>query len=301
MGTSTSHGGMKDRPPLLPDWALPAPVPPVPQPEPISAPPADGSVPQGPPDAGQPIHPAAPALQPTQTATYGPRTGKARWTKAAGSLGRVAASSGSRGMGRAAQRYVRALRGSNRASTSSHAGRRTTARFAGFLSDVSRNGFAEAFKNLGLGSLVGLDLDSVIAALTDAVCPAGADREEVAAREASTEALEEVFANTIRAGADASQLDAMTAADVGKAVEAMVASYIYNRWLGDLGVKIEEKAISPQEAVLVERRMKDFIRDAVKLDLQQKDPLKIDWRGTEGKDLINRIYNDAYAVVGGER
>jgi len=204
-------------------------------------------------------------------------------------------------MGRAAQRYVRALRGSNRASTSSHAGRRTTARFAGFLSDVSRNGFAEAFKNLGLGSLVGLDLDSVIAALTDAVCPAGADREEVAAREASTEALEEVFANTIRAGADASQLDAMTAADVGKAVEAMVASYIYNRWLGDLGVKIEEKAISPQEAVLVERRMKDFIRDAVKLDLQQKDPLKIDWRGTEGKDLINRIYNDAYAVVGGER
>ncbi len=81
----------------------------------------------------------------------------------------------------------------------------------------------------------------------------------------------------------------------------MVASYIYNRWLGDLGVKIEEKAISPQEAVRVERRMKDFIRDAVKLDLQRKDPLKIDWRGTEGKDLINRIYNDAYAVVGGER
>ena len=31
MGTSTSHGGPKDRPPLLPDWALPAPpIPPVP-------------------------------------------------------------------------------------------------------------------------------------------------------------------------------------------------------------------------------------------------------------------------------
>ncbi len=174
MGTSTSHGGMKDRPPLLPDWALPAPAPSVPQPEPISAPPADGSVPQGPPDAGQPIHPAAPALQPTQTGTYGPLIGKPRWTKAAGSLGRVAASSGSRGMGRAAQRYVKALGGSKRASTSSPAGRHTAARFAGFLSDVSRNGFAEAFKNLGLGSVVGLDLDSVIAAVTDAVCPARA-------------------------------------------------------------------------------------------------------------------------------
>ena len=301
MGTSTSHGGPKDRPPLLPDWALPAPLPPVPQPEPIPIPPADGPAPQAPSDTEQPIHPAAPALHPTPTPTYGPLTGKPRWTKAAGSLGRVAASGGSRGMGRAAQRYVRARGGSKGASASSPAGRRATARFAGFLSDVARNGFADAFTNLGLGSVVGRDLDSVIAAVTDVVCPAGADREEVAAREASTEALEEVFADIIRTGADISQLDAMTAAGVGKAIEAMVTSYIYNRWLGDLGVKIEEKAISPQQAVRVERRMKDFIRDAVKLDLQQKDPLKVDWRGAEGKDLMGRIYSDAYAVIGGEQ
>jgi len=166
---------------------------------------------------------------------------------------------------------------------------------------VARGGFADAFANLGLGSVVGRDLDSVIAAVTDAVCPPGADREEVAVREASTEALEEVFADTIRTGGDVSQLDAMTAAGVAKAVEAMVAGYIYNRWLGDLGVKIEEKAISPQQAVCVEKRMKDFIRDAVKLDLQQKDPLKVDWRGSEGKNLMDRIYHDAYAVIGGER
>jgi len=67
-----------------------------------------------------------------------------------------------------------------------------------------------------------------------------------------------------------------------------------------LGIKIEEKAISPREAVCVEKRMKDFIRDAVKLDLQEKDPLKVDWRGSEGKSLMDRIYRDAYAVIGGE-
>lgn len=301
MGTSSSHGGQKDRPPLLPHWALPAPIPPVPQPEPTPAPPADGPVPQDPLGTGQPIHPAAPALQPTQTPTYGPLTGKPLWTKAARTLGRVAASGGSRGLGRAAQRYVRARGGSKRASASSPAGRQATAGFAGFISDVARNGFADAFAKLGLGSVVGRDLDSVIAAVTDAICPAGADREEVAAREASTEALEEVFADTIKAGGDMSQLDAMTVAGVGKAIEAMVTSYIYNRWLGDLGVKIEEKAISPHQAVLVEQRMKEFIRDAVKLDLQQKDPLKVDWRGTEGKNLMGQIYSDAYAVIGGER
>ena len=301
MGTSTSYNGQKDRPPLLPNWTLPPPVPPVPQAEPIPMPHADGAVPQAPSDTGQPIHPAAPALQPTQTPTYGPLIGKPRWGKAARSLGHVAASSGSRGLSRAAQRYVRARGGSNRASASSPAGRRATSRFAGFLSDVAGKGFADAFANLGLGSVVGRDLDSVIAAVTDSICPAGADREEVAAREASTEALEEVFGDIIKTGADVSQLDAMTAAGVEKAIEAMVSSYIYNRWLGDLGVKIEEKAISPQQAVRAEKRMKDFIRDAVKLDLQQKDPLKVDWRGTEGKNLMDRIYRDAYAVIGGER
>lgn len=301
MGTSTSYGGPKDRPPLLPDWALPAPVPLPPQQVSIPVPPADGPASPDPSVTEQPTHPGAPSLHPGPTPTYGPLTDVPRWTRAGRSLGSAASSGGSRGMGRAAQRYVRALGGSRRASASSSGGRRATARFAGFLSDVARKGFAEAFAGLGLGSVVGRDLDSVIAAVADAVCPAGAHREEVAAREATAEALEEVFTDTINAGADLSQLDAMTAAGVGKAIEVMVASYIYNRWLGDLGAKIEEKAISPQQAVRVEQRMKEFIRDAVKLDLQQKDPLKVDWRGAEGKGLIGRIYNDAYAVIGGER
>lgn len=204
-------------------------------------------------------------------------------------------------MRRAALRYVRALGGASRASSSSPSGRRAAGRFAGFLSDVARCGVGDAFANLGLGSIVGRDLDSVIAAVADAICPAGADREEIAAREATAEALEVVFAEVIAGGADVSQLDVMTAGGVGTAIEAMVASYIYNRWLGDLGVKVEQKAMSPQQAVRVEQRMKEFIRDAVKLDLQQRDPLKVDWRGVEGQQMIGQIYSDAFAVIGGER
>ena len=302
MGTSTSHGGPKDRPPLLPDWALPSPVPPVPTIPPVipdpAAVPQPGVAPQQP---QSPVHPAAPPLNPQPTPTYGPLVGKPRWSLAGGGLGRVAASGGGHGMGRSAQRYVRALGGSRLASTSSTGGRRAASRFAGFLSDVARGGLADAFEKLGLGSIVGRDLDSVVAAIADAVCPEGADREEIAAREATSEALEEVFSDVINSGADPAQLDAMTAAGVGKAVEAMVASYIYNRWLGDLGAKIEEKAISPQQAVRVEHRMKEFIRDAVKLDLAQRDPLSIDWRGAEGRDLMGRIYTDAFAVIGGEK
>jgi len=203
-------------------------------------------------------------------------------------------------MGRAAQRYVRALGGSHSASAGSKGGRRATAGFAGFLSDAAKGGVADAFAKLGLGSIIGRDLDSVIAAIADAVCPAGADREEVAAREATAEALEEVFAGVISSGTDPTQLDSMDAASVGRALEAMVASYIYNRWLGDLAAKIEEKAMSPQQAVKVERRMKEFIRDAVKLDFQQRDPLSIKWNGAEGRAFIGRIYGDAFAVIGGE-
>jgi hypothetical protein len=166
---------------------------------------------------------------------------------------------------------------------------------------VASRGFAAAFTNLGLASIVGRDLNSVIAVIQDAICPEGAIREQVAAREAGANALEIVFAEVIDAGAGLEQLNSLTADDVVMAIGTMVASYIYNRWLGDLGVKIEEKAISPQQAVGMERRMKGFIRDAVKIDLAQRDPLRIDWRGREGREVIERIYSDAFAVIGGER
>lgn len=294
MGTSTSHGGPKDRPALLPDWALPTPIPPNPPAVPPDDTPLSTPTPL-------PPHPAAPPLNPPPTPTYGPLVGAPRWTRAGRSLGRVAASGGGRSVGRSAQRYVRALGGARRAAASSTGGRRATSRFAGFLSDVARGGVADALSKLGLGSVIGRDLDSVIAAVADAVCPTAAGREDVAAREATAEALEEVFAGAIGDGGDLMQLDSMTPEGVGRAVESMVASYIYNRWLGDLGAKIEEKAISPQAAVRVERRMREFIRDAVKIDLQARDPLTIDWRGAEGRTMMERIYREAFVVIGGEQ
>src|SRR4051812_12939506 len=114
MGTSTSHGGPKDRKPLLPDWALPAPAP-APLPPPVPPANDDPAVP----DIGTvpvPGHPCAPPLNPSTAPTYAPLTGPPNWSRAGKSLGHVAKSGGSRGMGRAAQRYVRARGGSRRAA-----------------------------------------------------------------------------------------------------------------------------------------------------------------------------------------
>lgn len=296
MGTSKSFGGYSDRPALLPDWALGPPV----SSEPTVGTEAPASpVAPAPPDPSQPTpHPAAPPLKPEDTPLLGPAAGVKHWERAGRALAKVASSGGGRGMGRAAVRYVRALGGASRATTGARAGRRAASRFAGFLSDVSRNGLDAAVRQLGLGSVIGSDVDSVIAAIADAVCPEGASREEAAAREATAEALEEVFADVITADGDLTKLDAMTAATVAKAITTLVTSYIYNRWLNDLGAKIESKAITSQQAVRVEKRMRQFIRDAVKLDLRDRDPLKIDWRAQEGRSFMEQIYRDAFNMIG---
>lgn len=296
MGTSSSHGGQKDRPPLLPDWALPPPSPPTPppprEPNDDSADDQDGSEKPAP-------HPAAPNLNPAKTPVVGPAAGKAYWTRAGNKLGSVASSGGTKGLRAAGRAYVRARGGSGQAASSAVSGRRTTARMAGFLADVGNRGLATALANLGLGSLVGRDLESVIAAVNDAICPAGADRQDAAVREAGTDTLQLLFTEVIEAGGDINQLNSMSPEAVGRAIEAMVASFIYNRWLAELGIKIETKAIAADKAVRTEQRMKAFIQDAVKYDISQKDALKIDWKGSEGQSMIDRIFQDAYAVIGG--
>jgi hypothetical protein len=152
----------------------------------------------------------------------------------------------------------------------------------------------------GLGRFVGENPEIAVAAITDELAPTGATREEAAARAAINEAFTEFYNDAALASTDAAAgLVNITAVAMTKAMTTAVASYIYRRWVGDLGIKIEQNAISRQSAVRLEKQVKKFVRDAVKFDVQGRDVLKMNW-SKEGKALIDKIYTDAYAMLGGE-
>lgn len=281
MGTSKSYDGAKDRTPLLPPWAFPG---------------ADGlhPMPESP-DAPTPEQPRGeqPSPEPSQPIPDN------SWRTAKVSLGKVI-SGGSGGKGAFAapgRKYVGALGGARNAARSSRAGKASTTRLGQFLSSVGSYGLNKTLERFGLASFIGKDAETVFTAISNALAPAGSSREESIARNAVNEALDALYEQFILADGDLTKLDQMGTQEVAQALETAVSSCIYGRWLAELEIVLEKKAISAKEAVRYERDMRAYIRESVQLDMQGIDVLNMDWNGSSGKQFIDKIFTDAYKIL----
>ena len=154
----------------------------------------------------------------------------------------------------AGRRYVAAKGGAKKAATSSGAGRATTAGLGGFLSNVATGGFAQAAQSLGLQTVVGQKAQTVLAAVLDAIAPAGTTNDEAIARRAASETLRELFEKYGVEQAGIEALNAMKAADVADTVELSVSAYVYQRWLFDLSLKIEVTVAPENGAIMAGRK-----------------------------------------------
>jgi hypothetical protein len=303
MGTSNSTGGPGDSTPLLPSWALPSPD----AGDGADAPDGDSAADDGgasdddqdadadgDADAAgnEGVRPDVGAKLAVQTPAY--------WRSAKARLGTAVSGRGGRaGIARAGRGYVRALGGSRNATRSSPSARGATSRLGGFLSDVASRGVGPALDSLGLGRVAGQDVHTVFAAIVDAIAPEGADIEQAAARDAVNETLAGLFEEYVGPAGDIAALEAMTPEAINGAIEASVAASVFHRWLGDLERQLEFKAVSAAEAVRLERDMGAYIRESVKLDLRDLDPLRMDWGRGAGAALMERIYQEAYSILAG--
>ena len=123
--------------------------------------------------------------------------------------------------------------------------------------------------------------------------------EEAVARKAVNDVLRELYKECDESGG-LEALDDLSSERVTDALEQSVAGYVYERWLQELGLSIERGEVSEAKAVSLEREMKGFLRATVQLELEDKNVLAIDWAGTEGRQLIDALYLDAYSMLEGE-
>jgi hypothetical protein len=139
----------------------------------------------------------------------------------------------------------------------------------------------------------------VLAAILNALAPAGTTDDDATARRATNETLTELFERygVVEQGLD--RLNSMDADGVRDAIQSSVGSYVYQRWLLDLSKSIEERSISADRAVRLERDVKVYVRDLVELQLADRDVLTMDWNGAEGRLLAQEVYEQAYALLGG--
>lgn len=290
---------------LLPAWALPGAAAPAPMDGDGdggnagdgngAGPASDGPAPQ---DAPAPDAPGG--AQPSAPAATPPDTGPVHhpWRAAKRSLGvALRGVGGRRDYRRAARDYVRARGGSQRAAQSASSARGATSRLAGFLSNVSTGGFAAAVRQLGLGSLAGRPAHDVMAAITNALAPRGATLADAAARQAIADTLAELWERRGVVDGGLDRLQAMTPDDVRGAITESVSSYIFYQWVLELGRAIERQAVSTNQAITMEREMRQYIHDTLTLDLAGTDVLAVDWGGAQGQAIISKVYADAFALI----
>jgi hypothetical protein len=168
MGTSGSFGGPGDTSHLLPTWARPGNDAEESSPE-IDAQP-DGSTPNiEPPDNGNSDNTNT-ENQDNQT------TPQPNWQAAKGAMSRYASrGSGQGGPAKVGKSYVGAKGGAKRAGQAATSGKATARNLASFFSTTARSGIAEGLYSIGLGNLIGKDIDTVFSGLVDAIADDGED------------------------------------------------------------------------------------------------------------------------------
>jgi hypothetical protein len=164
-----------------------------------------------------------------------------------------------------------------------------------FLSDVSRDGLDAALDRYELADVVGAEPLEVINEIAGRISGAGDSVEESVGRQAVLEVLSELYADADTfEEMDAVAVDADLLRDF---LARYLTEYIYRRVLQALGDRIRDNATSEAEAARLEQQLRDHIRALVDLDLSTIDPLRLNWRGAEGRRRMEELLADAFRMA----
>ena len=281
MGTSSSHSGPKGPSKLLPDWAQ-----------------GDGSPfpdEEGESDDNNQKNDDSKKDSDKPVELKNSRSTMTRWINSGGSSSGLGGSGGAGGVARS---YVSGRGGPRGAATSAVSGRRATASLGDFLSTVANRGAQNAAEIFGVAKFLGESAETMITALANVLAPEGNTIEEAAARRAIDDSLLHLYESLELNDGSLDAIESMDEAMVQETLQVSVESYIFHRWLQDLGDRIEKKAVSPKEAVRLEREICQYVREAVKTDFGEIDMLSIDWKSFETQQMIDGIYREAYELLG---
>jgi hypothetical protein len=211
-------------------------------------------------------------------------------------LGQYAASQDLGNLARAGSSYVKGMGGPVSASQSARAARSTTKRLGGFLSDLALSGPPAALDRLDISPVVGRPVEDVLASVQDFLSPAGSSIDESAARSAISATLSDIYEryNLTTEGLDG--LSAMDEEGVRSTLQLFAANYIYERMLNAMYNDLSDADISETQLVKMERDIRAFTREMVKLEWDDVDVLTVDWGGAQGDEAATRIFEQAYAV-----
>lgn len=192
-------------------------------------------------------------------------------------------------------RYVAAMGGASAlAASGSQIAVGATQGVAGFGAGLAADGLTPALERLGLGHLVGQDRYEVLNGLLEALAGDGATLEDRAVLAALCEAFEELFPDDAESYEEL-EVVTLDAAGVVELIERFVGRWVYDRMLPTLAEKFAH-ITDPDVVRRRDNELRERIALLARLELEDRDPLTVDWTGPEGRDilagLVEAIYED---------
>lgn len=190
-------------------------------------------------------------------------------------------------------RYVKAAGGAaGIAGGGTTAAVRSTQGLAGFGVGIAEGGLSGALREMGLERLIGCDRFEVIDGLLEALGGEGATLEDQAVLAALCEAFEELWPEDADTYEDLEEVS-LDAEDVARLIERFVARWVYDRMLPTLAEKFTHIE-DPEVVRSRDQLLRDRLNLLVSLELQDSNPLGIDWRGDEGETILTTLVNQVY-------
>jgi hypothetical protein len=190
-------------------------------------------------------------------------------------------------------RFVEALGGAAEATAASGATIASTQRVADVAAALADGGLEDALQRAGLGHLVGESRWDVLGALIEEVAGAAEGLEDAAVHSAVCRVFEELVPDQ-----DSWEELAAVRLDeqqVSELIERFVAECVFGRLAQAIDAKLAAR--DPHERERRNRELHDFVAQLVALRLDGRGVLEVDWRGSEGHDITERLVADVFAQL----
>lgn len=279
MGTSASNNGPKKNSSLLPSWAT--------EPNGNSS---DGEN-QNNGNEKTPENGSETSENPISPSSTG------NWGAAKGALSRYIKGTNGSSLRKASRRYVKTLGGASKATKAAAKGVATGGAFFNFVSGVSNNGFAKTLEQFGLSDCIGKSSEEVLARIADKIAPIGSTNDEAIARDAILETLDFLYEKLLDEGKSLDALESLDEKTMKDSVVEYISTYIFKKWLYEVGLAIEKNELSEKEAIGLEKEIKEFVRDETILALKDKNILTINPTDGDSKRIIENIFELAYSTI----
>ena len=179
------------------------------------------------------------------------------------------------------------------------AAQRVAGRLANLISSVSTKGLSEAFRDNNLSNLIGQSASDISIGLIDALCDDGSTLDEVDARNAMSNLLEDLLMGATSYEQVQQILEEKLQIN---ATESLLIHffgyYIYRRFCHTFYEELVKKH-GEQKSNGFLSDIKRCIDEELRYKTLGKKAVTMDWLGTEGQALIDEILQDTLAIFGG--